>query len=125
MKLLDYLFYRIHDFYKRNKDATPKYMSSLLLSMFIFLTILNFYGLVTLLFKIRILAPIKVLAFLSLMVILLVVWRRYRKDEMLVLLTEKYAQENTKLRHIRGIYIFGYLVLMLVLVVISGTLRQG
>ena len=123
--MIDYIFLRSYEFYKRNRDGSPKLMGKLFLSLLIFLTLLSVYGVTSLIFQWNLVPELKPLSLLLMFVIYMIVSRRYRKDETTQALLDKYAKEDANARYIKGLGILIYFVLLLLTIIISARLIKA
>lgn len=126
MKLIDYIFYRVYSFYKDKKDSTPVAMGCLVLSMMLLLSVLSLSVTSNLIFRTKLEKyankPLIVGAFL---LTLFVFWKRYKKEKIIALLTERYKGEIDSLKRRRALYIAFYILVVLLTPIVYGYLKHN
>lgn len=124
ISLLDYIYYRVYFFYKKNKDSTPDWMAALVVSTIVGFSLLSLVSLLTVVFKIT-LSNIKSYGLLFYILILFFVWRKYVKNNLIEELSNRYSDEDTNQKTKRGGYIVAYLILVLSIPVLIGAMRHN
>lgn len=126
MKLFDYIFYRVCDFYKRKKDSVAEVTSSLIVSLIQFFTILDLLILVRIVWEYRIPNNFTTYWFLPIIIIIPIVnWRKYVKPKMYREYRKKWKDEYVKNKTLKGLLIVLYIVFSLLIPVLYGLIRQN
>ena len=123
MKLLDYTFYRIYQVYKK-KDSNPIFMGCLVLSLLLCLTSLFVLVAIQLILKMELRVPKLFLAPIMLAFTWLF-WRRFKNDERLLSLDEKHKAEEARKRAWNGLFIVGYIFIVLLIPILYGVLKHN
>ena len=121
--IIDYTFYRIYRVYKK-KDSNPILMGSLILSILVFSTSLNILTIIEVIFKKKVWIPNLAIALIILFFTWLF-WRRFKNQELLLSLDEKYKAEEVRKKAWNGLFIVGYIVLALLMPVLYGVLKHN
>ncbi|GEM_PF-1381441 len=126
MKLFDYLFFRVYNFYKKKKDSTPIFMGCLVLSVCVCFSVLSIIVLLSVGFGINfenMLMPVMVLLLILFPVLF---GLRYSKTESInSKLIERFENENSKSRFLKGFLFVSYLILVILIPISVGYMRHN
>lgn len=123
MKLLDYTFYRIYQVYKK-KDSNPIFMGCLVLSLLLCLTSLSVLVAIQLILKMELRVP-KLFLALIMLAFTWLFWRRFKNHERLLSLDEKYKAEEARKKAWNGLFIVGYIFIVLLMPILYGVLKHN
>lgn len=124
MKVLDYLFYRTYSFYKKKKDRMPDLMACIILSLLIFVSIFSLANLVQLVFKLSI-GYSKIIIIPLLLLTLWLIERHYRNDSRIAILEERFAEESSGQKRLRGYIFIVYFLVMVLIPIAIGFMRNN
>lgn len=125
MKLIDYLFYRIYNFYKRKRDSTPVLMGCLVLMVLMFSTLLTLSSIVEIVFRIPELKVEKYFIVIVLLALLYIIYRRFSKEQTIESLVSYYKDEELSKKRLRGWLFIIYLILVMLTPVSIGYMRHN
>ncbi|WP_299583398.1 hypothetical protein [uncultured Sunxiuqinia sp.] len=126
MKLFDYIFYRVCDFYKRKKDSAAEVTSSLIVSLIQFFTILDFFLLVRIVWEYPIPENFNKYWFLPIIILIPIInWSKYVKSKKYREYRKIWKDENLKQRGKNGFLIVLYLVISLLIPILYGLIMQN
>jgi hypothetical protein len=126
MKIFDYIFYRICDFYKRKNDSSAEFTASLIVSILQCFIIINFFIIVAIFWEYPIPANFSKFWILFLAVPVQVVnWSRYVKNKKYRLYRKTWKKETIQNRRKNGKLIVLYLIVSIFIPVIYGLIRHN
>lgn len=124
MKILDYVFYRIYSFYRRNRDDNPIFMGCLVIATSLAFFILSMMTLCQAVLHTDLFLNKAYMLLLGVILIIPIVIR-FRNKQRITLLLEKYKQEDLLLKTTKGIFIVIYLILVLMIPIGYGILKHN
>ena len=124
MKLLDYLFFRVYSFYKKKKDSTPIWMGCCVLSVLIGLNLFCFVVFLSVVLKIEFYLDKLAIIFIAITSLLLL-WRRYNKDDFIQNLASRYKEESLNKKKLRGWLFVIYLIVVFAIPISVGYMRHN
>lgn len=127
MKIFDYLFFRIYNFYKKKKDSTPVFMGCLVLSLMCCLTLLSFLTLLSCFGDILELNAVVLKSTMLLVVLPLpFIWKiRYDKKDLLLEIELRFQNEPIKNKRVHGWLFSAYLVIIILIPISIGYMRHN
>lgn len=124
MKLLDYLFFRVYSFYKKKKDSTPIWMGCCVLSVLIGLSLFSFVVFLSITLKVEFYLDKLAILFVAITSLLLL-WRRYSKNDFIQNLVSHYKKEGLSKRKLRGWLFVIYLIVVFAIPISVGYMRHN
>jgi undecaprenyl pyrophosphate phosphatase UppP len=124
-KIIDYVFFRVYNFYKNKKDSTPILMACLVLSLFPFSTLLSINILFEIVAKNNHFIFEKYIIVIALLSVLFFYYRRYTNITVLNKLIELYKNESKHIKNIRGWYLVLTLLVVIFLPVFLGYIKRN
>jgi accessory gene regulator protein AgrB len=126
MRIFDYIFYRITFFYKRRRDLSPETAASLIVSLLQFFSILDLFIIVRVFYEHDIPAGFNKVWALPFIVILgLFNWYIYERTPRYQELRKIWKDEDERQRRKRGVLIILSLIILLIIPVLYGLIRQN
>lgn len=124
MNLVDYLFYRIYNYYNRKKDSTPVFMSCAVISI---LFVFNCYDVIVLasMFKKQTIIIPKYLVWLFIAIPIFFCTLRYRDINVIENIKQSYLNEKIGAHKRRGIIIVVYMIITFSVPLLYGFLKHN
>ncbi|UII31968.1 hypothetical protein LVD17_27145 [Fulvivirga ulvae] len=122
MKIFDYIFYRVYNFYAR-KDKNPDTYASGIVSVVQFFTLLSLLAAIRLVHEFPI--PGKYIVILVILVLMVVNWFRYEKSENYKQFSERWEGKERAKRRKRGWFIILYLIGVILFPIGIGILKHN
>ena len=125
MKYLDYLFYRIFSFYDKKGDGAPILMGCLVLAVVLFATLLSCSFILEILLKTP---PLRIGNYFIagvILVLLFLMYFKYRKNQVIEKLATCYKDESLKRKRINGWLFISYLILVISIPILVGYMRHN
>ena len=124
MKMIDYVFYRVYSFYKKNRDSIPLAMGCFVLALLLFTTMLGIIIIIQIIIKEQILIN-KVVIVIFMFFSAGLFWRRYKQPNVVSILNERYANEKPVNKNWKGVLIVLYTVITILIPVVYGVLKHN
>lgn len=101
--LLDYIYYRVYNFFTERDDSIPEFSATLVISLFQFLVLIDCMFVVKIFYDYAF--PNK-FAFLPILIVLAVFnWNRYERSQKIHKLTNQWKNENNKQKRMHDWFI--------------------
>lgn len=126
MKSFDYIFYRVCDFYKKKKDSTAEFTSSLIISLLQFFTIVDAFVFVRIIWEYPI--PENFTKFWTLLLLIplqALSWNKYIRIRKYRIYRKMWKDENIQKKRIKGILIVIYLIFSILIPILYGLIRHN
>ncbi|MCD4747442.1 MAG: hypothetical protein K8R58_14190 [Bacteroidales bacterium] len=128
MKLFNYIFYRVCDFYKKKKDSAAEQSGSLIVSLLQFFTLLDIFIIVRIFWEYPIPTYINENKYwvLPVGIILAVVnWYKYEKTKAFRKYRKVWKDEKLEIRRRKGKLIIVYIIASILIPVLYGLIRHN
>lgn len=121
MKLFDYIFYRVCDYYKQKKDSAAETTGSLIVSLVQFFTLLDTFIIVRIIWEYPIPNSFSKYWFLPLIILLPIInWYKYVKPRNYKKYRKIWKEEKSSQRRKRGVLIISYIIVSILIPVLYG-----
>ena len=126
MKALDYLYYRVCDYYKKKRDSTAEFTGVLVLSLIESFLVLDFFVIVRIFWeypfpenysKYWIVPPGILIAFLN--------WKKYQKPRKYLEFRKIWKIEDPEKRDVRGIGIVILIIVVFIIPILYGFIKHN
>lgn len=126
MKIFDYTYYRICDFYKKKNDSSAEMTGSLIVSLIQFFTILDLFVITKIFWEFPIPEYFTKYWFVPIIIIILIInWNKYVKPKKYREYRKIWKDEYAKLRKKNGLMIILYLVISILIPILYGLIRKN
>ncbi|RQO30368.1 hypothetical protein DBR32_12420 [Taibaiella sp. KBW10] len=124
MKLIDYLFYRVYNFYKKKNDVNPILMGVLALTVLLGASLLCINGIISIVVKSDFYFTKFFLLFFFFLFLFLF-GKRYSKNDYAQKLETRYKEETLSAKRLSGWLFILYLILVMLIPISIGYMRNN
>lgn len=126
MKIFDYIFYRVCDFYKRKKDSSAEFTSNLIVSLIQIFTVIDLFIFIRILWEYPMPKNFTKFWLLPIIIILPIInWYKYQKTKKYVDFRKIWNNEANQEKRKRGALIVLYLIISMLIPILYGLIRHN
>lgn len=124
IQMLDYIFYRIYNHFDKRRDSTPVLKGCIALSLLLLFSILSIIAIFSLFFR----QEFKINRLFGggvFLIAMLFFWMRFKNNELINILKEKYDNEDFNKKRRNAAYITLYFLVIFLLPIIYGVFKHN
>ncbi len=126
MKIFDYIFYRVCDFYKRKKDSSAEFTSNLIVSLIQTFTVIDLFIFIRIFWEYPMPKNFTKFWLLPIIIILPIInWYKYQKTKKYVDFRKIWNNEANQEKRKRGALIVLYLIISMLIPILYGLIRHN
>lgn len=126
MKFFNYTFYRVCDFYKKKKDSSAEFTSSLIVSLIQFFAIIDLLILIRVFWEYPIPAHFSKYWFVPILILIPIInWYKYVKPKKYIAYRKLWKDEHFIKKRKNGWKIIFYLVFSILIPILYGWIRHN
>ena len=126
MKIFDYIFYRVCDFYKRKKDSSAEFTSNLIVSLIQTFTVIDLFIFIRIFWEYPMPKNFTKFWLLPIIIILPIInWYKYQKTKKYVDFRKIWKNEANQEKRKSGALIVLYLIISMLIPILYGLIRHN